>query len=101
MNCDEIMHTHILFCGIRRYLENEFLEKVWEEKFNSFFTDYDKYRVNPLKINKSQKEQKNAMFILGKCIIDFMNFEYANNGKKSKIEPAILTSKEYVALTAV
>ncbi len=101
MNSYEIIQMHILFCEIRKYLENEFLPDISEEEFSSFFGEYERLGITPTKINRSLSEQKNAMKALGRCISNFMNSEYVAKKKpdtkivKTKIEYA-LTPAEYL-----
>lgn len=53
----EIIQTHILFCEIRKHLEDELLPVLGEEKFSGFFRTYDEMKIKPMQIHRKKGEQ--------------------------------------------
>lgn len=104
LTMDDYLQLHILFCNVKKHLEDEFLPKIRKEEFQSFFVDYDKLNTSPLHVFKKLNEQKRAVFALGKCITNFMNY-VSDNGLKpynfniKKETGKALTTQKFIEYT--
>lgn len=101
MNFEGLIQTHLLFCEVKKYLQEECMHNIGEEKFNSYFEPYENLKIKPTNVYLRLTAHKKAVFTLGKCITDLMESESIKNIKlpnvNKEIGSRIFTGKEYAA----